>query len=38
MSGKLLRCTCVWEAQTEGPERVVTDPFCPAVGRHREER
>ena len=38
MSKRLLRCTCVWNMQQEGPDRVVADPFCPAAGRHGDER
>ena len=35
---RLVRCTCVWNLHQEGPDRLVADPFCPADGRHRDER
>lgn len=38
MAGRLVRCTCVWEIQGAANGRLVSDPFCPAEGRHSDER
>ena len=38
MGRKLLRCTCVWGFEGNDPRRSVADPFCPAEGRHGDER
>ena len=35
---RLVRCTCVWNLQPHGHDRLLADPFCPAEGRHRDER
>ncbi len=38
MAGRLVRCTCVWELQEGASDRLIGDPFCPAEGRHSDER
>lgn len=38
MAARLVRCTCVWDLHERATARLLDDPFCPASGRHADER